>query len=113
MASPPHPLSQLTAEEFTKARDVIVKLHGNETNLFFRSIFLDEPKKAELVPFLEAEHAGTLISSTPRPPRQVYIEYDVVTSDRHEYIRAVVGIETLEVVSKESVQAPSWPYYTV
>ncbi|CAM1506276.1 Fc.00g059170.m01.CDS01 [Cosmosporella sp. VM-42] len=108
----PHPLAQLSHEEFLKARDTITKLHGPETTLFFRSIYLDEPKRAELVPFLEAEHAGD-VSQATRPPRQALVEYDVVTPDRHDYSRAVIDVVTGEVASNEIVEKTAQPYFTV
>ena len=108
----PHPLSQLSEAEFRAARDTIIELHGKDSTLFFRSILAHEPKKADLIPYLEAEHAGTLDESVPRPPRQALIEYDVVTPTEHEYIRSVVNVETGHVVSKDSASPRSKPYFT-
>ncbi|KAH8721970.1 copper amine oxidase [Ilyonectria robusta] len=109
----PHPLAQLSRDEFTRARDIVVNLHGPEASLFFRSIYLNEPKKAELVAFLEAEHAGTLSEATQRPPRQALVEYDFITTEEHKYTRAVVDVVTGDVVSNESVGRASQPYLTV
>ena len=108
----PHPLAQLSPDEFAKAKDAIIRLHGPESTLFFRSLYLNEPKRAELAPFLAAEHAGDL-SKARRPPRQALIEYDVVTPDRHEYSRAVVNVVTGDVASKEVVERTAQPYFTV
>lgn len=107
-----HPLSQLSEQEFRKARDIVTGHHGIGSALFFRSISLQEPKKADLVPYLQAEHAGTPSNSADRPPRQALVEYDVVTPAVHEYIRAVVNIETGDVVSKDSANPASKPYFT-
>lgn len=112
-ASTPHPLQRLSEDEFRKARDIILKLHGSDDSLFFRSIYLSEPKKADLIPFLEAEHSGSLTASTPRPPRQALVEYDVHRATEHEYIRSVVDIHTGELVTKESAPRNSHPYITV
>lgn len=108
----PHPLSQLSPLEFTQARDIIIKLHGPEASIFFRAIFAHEPNKAGLIPYLEAEHAGTLTESSPRPPRCAAIEYDIVTRDAHENVRAVANVETGEVVKSESAKRTLKPYYT-
>lgn len=108
----PHPLSQLSAAEFTQARDVITKLHGPESTIFFRSIFVDEPRKADLIPYLEAEHADILTDSTQRPPRCAAIEYDLVTPNVHEYVRAVVDVEAGQVVKSDSANRTLKPYYT-
>ncbi|KND87736.1 Copper amine oxidase 1 [Tolypocladium ophioglossoides CBS 100239] len=118
MASPsstvhPHPLAQLSKDEFTRARDFIVKLHGSGDALFFRSIHLQEPRKAELVPFLEAEHAGKLTDETARPPRLALVEYDILGADRHEHTRSVVHLGTGEIVSKHTAEETSYPYYTI
>lgn len=113
MTSLPHPLAQLSEQEFIKARDVIVQHHGADESLFFRSIYLHEPKKAELVPFLQAEHSGDPSKNTDRPPREAYVEYDVVHSDHYEYTRSVVNVVTGEVVSAEAVGRTSQPYFTV
>lgn len=108
----PHPLSQLSPQEFTQARDIITKQHGPDASIFFRSIFVDEPKKADLIPYLEAEHADILTESVPRPPRCAAIEYDIVTKDVHEYVRAVVNVENGEVVKSDSADRNLKPYYT-
>lgn len=108
----PHPLSQLSADEFRKARDIVKDLHGPDTSIFFRAISLSEPSKAELIPYLEAEHAGSLTDDTVRPPRLALVEHDLVTPTEHEYIRAVVDIGSGAVVSKEAAGNRSQAYYT-
>ncbi|GJC97599.1 amine oxidase [Colletotrichum higginsianum] len=74
----PHPLTALSRDEFKTARDIVTNLYGSDSSLFYRAIFLQEPKKAELVPFLQAEHAGTITDETPRPPRLARLQYDVI-----------------------------------
>lgn len=108
----PHPLAQLSEAEFLQARDIVVKLHGSAESLFFRAITLQEPTRAELVPFLEAEHAGKLTDETERPPRLALVEYDVIGTDHHEYTRTVVDLGTEAVVSKDAVGRTSQPYFT-
>lgn len=111
--SPRHPLSQLTRDEFLAAREAIVKAHGSDATLFFKSIHLDEPRKTELVKFLVAEHNGTLTDSTPRPSRCAQVEYELITGTKHKYIRSVVDIEKKEVVSSKSSEQRVQPYYTM
>jgi primary-amine oxidase len=113
MASHIHPLAQLTQQEFTKARDAVVAQHASDQPLFFRSIYLDEPSRAELVPFLEAEHAGTLTVDTPRPRRYARVEYDIVKPDVYLYTRAIVDISTGDILSSESVDRKSQAYFTI
>ena len=70
----PHPLDILTVDEVCRARDAVKTLHP-EHKLFFRELYLDEPPKAALRQYLDAEHAG----SSPAPlPRQALCQYDVL-----------------------------------
>lgn len=69
----PHPLDILSVEEVNNARDIVKSLHPGH-RIFFRETYLDEPSKAKLTKYLEAEHAG----QTPSPlPRQALSQYDV------------------------------------
>lgn len=70
----PHPLDGLSLEETHKARDIVCGLHS-EHNVFFREIYLDEPKKALLRKYLDAEHSGKPL---PTVPRQALCQYDVL-----------------------------------
>ena len=113
----PHPLSPLSEHEFRKARDIVNGLYGADSTLFFRAISLNEPRKADLVPYLEAEHAGVALAelTVRRPPREALVEYDVITAAApllHEYTRAVVDVETARVVSRERAKSTSKPYFT-
>lgn len=112
VAAGPHPLTQLSAEEFTKARDIIVKQYGSSQSLYFRQINLEEPSKESLIPYLEAEHAGCLTADTPRPARQAHVEYDLIKVDRHELVRAVVDLDAAKVVRSDTAEPNSYPYFT-
>lgn len=107
----PHPLAPLSEAEHTKARDAVAKLHGASESIFFRAIHVQEPKKAELQPFLEAEHTGTLTEETKRPPREAIVEHDVIRADRSEYINAIVNLDTGEVKTV-AAPVPHQPYVT-
>ncbi|KAI9743826.1 MAG: hypothetical protein M1818_002560 [Claussenomyces sp. TS43310] len=89
----PHPLDQLSIAESDKARDSVIAARGKDVLLRFRSIFLDEPAKHELVPFLEAEHAGKLSPETSRPARLARLHYDVVGSE-NVYTESTVDLGT-------------------
>jgi primary-amine oxidase len=102
-AARPHPLAPLSDAEHLQARDAVAKLHGASETIFFRAIHLQEPTKAALQPFLEAEHTGALTEDTPRPAREARVEHDVIRADRAEYITAVVNLGTGEV---STVSAP-------
>ncbi|KAF4444048.1 copper amine oxidase 1 [Fusarium austroafricanum] len=105
----PHPLAQLSQEEFIIARDSVLKHHGSNTSLFFRSIYLQEPKKDDLVPFLIAEHDGSLSETTPRPARCAQVEYDII-ADVRKYIRSIVDINEAAVVFKDALEQNAHTY---
>lgn len=111
----PHPLAELSQPEFLAARDAIIKIHGADQPLFFRAIYAQEPAKAELLPFLEAEHAGTLTDATPRPTRTAAVEYDVLSAKNQVFHRAAVNTATGEVISNSEVPRKNngFPHYNV
>lgn len=77
-----HPLSPITAAEITQSRDLIRALYPSATNLQFKAISLEEPEKAQLVPYLEAEHSGDRL---PRIDRKAFVCYyirNTVSQDR-------------------------------
>ncbi|KAI9871407.1 MAG: hypothetical protein M1830_002949, partial [Pleopsidium flavum] len=89
----PHPLDQLTVNETKVARETVLNARGNSI-IEFRAIALEEPPKAEVLAFLDAEHSGSLSSKTERPTRLARVQYDVVHADKsHEYTESVVDIE--------------------
>lgn len=101
-----HPLDQLSADEVSIARQAI--LDARKAAILFRNTFTVEPAKAELVKFLNAEHAGTLSSDTPRPPRQARVQYDVVSDDRsHEYMESIVDVASGKEVEHRRVPPSS------
>ncbi len=89
----PHPLVPLSAEEINVARGVVAGCHDRSTALVFRTIELQEPARADLVPFLAAEHFGTLAESTRRPPRLAKVQYNFKTGQLSEYAESIVDIE--------------------
>ncbi|KAF9875083.1 copper amine oxidase [Colletotrichum karsti] len=105
----PHPLKDLSENEFKQARDAVKGLYPSDVTLFFRAIYLQEPKKAELIPFLQAEHAGNLSDSTSRPPRRARLQYDVIKSGKlPEYTTSVIDLgqnaEVERIVAKPEAQ---------
>ncbi|GKT62759.1 copper amine oxidase [Colletotrichum tofieldiae] len=96
-----HPLTALSKDEFKTARDIVTRLYASDFSLFFRAIFLQEPKKAELVPFLQAEHAGIIEDETPRPPRRARLQYDVIKPGKlPEYTQSVIDLESGKEVER-------------
>ncbi|KAI9684656.1 MAG: hypothetical protein M1829_000029 [Trizodia sp. TS-e1964] len=95
----PHPLSQLSVEETHIARDVILKAQERSV-VQFRSIYLEEPAKPELLEFLDAEHKGTLDQNTPRPARLARVQYDAIRHDKIQaFHQSIVNIHTREAIS--------------
>lgn len=107
-----HPLDQLSADEVDVAREVVLK--ARQAPLLFRNVFAAEPPKAQLVKFLNAEHAGTLSADTPRPPRQARLQYDVIREDKnHQYMESIVDIASATEVSSKTKQTTAQQALTV
>ncbi|OQV10033.1 Copper amine oxidase, N2 domain-containing protein [Cladophialophora immunda] len=85
-----HPTDPLDVEEIEIVRKSILQL--GETLIYFRSIFLLEPDKEQLIKFLEYEHDGTLTEETPRPPRVARAEYDIIDGDQYSYVASLIDI---------------------
>jgi primary-amine oxidase len=94
-----HPLDILSEKETDIAREVISAAYPGSV-LFFREIYLEEPTKAELIPYLELEHSGKLSPTSPRPRRLAKCQYDVVGSERvPEFHDDIVDVEKRQRVS--------------
>ncbi|KAK8170183.1 copper amine oxidase [Phyllosticta citrichinensis] len=78
-----HPLAPLTAEEIKAAAAIIRSVWPTGTDLQFKNITLEEPAKAEVVPYLDAEHAGSPLPSGIR--RKAFINYYIRNTNKfHE-----------------------------
>jgi primary-amine oxidase len=77
-----HPLGPLTAEEISESARFIKALWPVNTDIQFKCITLQEPDKAGLVPYLEAEHAGR---QPPHVERRSFVVY---------YLRSTVSYPT-------------------
>ena len=78
--TPAHPLAPLSAAEIQIAAAVIKASWPAHTDLHFKAVTLQEPPKAQVLEYLEAEHGG---SSRPDINRLAFINY---------YIRNTVSI---------------------
>jgi primary-amine oxidase len=123
----PHPLQILSADEINLARQVILDCHPDEV-IDFREIYLREPPKVELLPFLEAgtyhffcnimpvltvftEHSHRLSPTTPRPVRCAKVQYDSIGRDKiPKYSESVVDLDhkkrVQHVIISEKHHAP-------
>lgn len=104
MASAPHPLKALSIDETNAARDVVINSHAG-ASIYFRIISLLEPPKAELTRYLDAEHSGSLSSSTTRPARLAEVKYDAVEAGSKVpvYQEAWVNLDQRKIVKHELI----------
>jgi len=103
--APRHPLASLSQEETNIARDVVLAEQGGAV-VDFRTIALQEPVKAELVRFLDLEHAGKLTTDSPRPQRLARVHYDAIDSSKvPKYLETIVDVNSKKVVSHEIISS--------
>lgn len=76
-----HPLAPLSEKELISAAAIIRASWPAHTDVHFKVVTLQEPPKAEVVPYLEAEHNGTQL---PQVSRRAFINY---------YIRNTVSLQ--------------------
>lgn len=67
-----HPLAPLSEKELRDAAAIIRASWPAHTKLHFKVVTLQEPPKAEVVPYLEAEHNGRPL---PLVSRRAFINY--------------------------------------
>ena len=103
MAAVPHPLAGLSLDETNVARDVIRECHPGVV-LDFRMTFLLEPPKADVLKYLELEHAGKVTSETKRPHRLAQVRYDAIGgSNIPRYHESVVDLLLKKRVAHEEI----------
>ncbi|CAF9907186.1 hypothetical protein IMSHALPRED_005464 [Imshaugia aleurites] len=79
-----HPLCPITAAEIKQSVDLIRSLYPAKTDFVFKAITLEEPQKAQLVPYLDAEHSGRKL---PHIDRKTFVCYYLRNTDKfHEAI---------------------------
>lgn len=96
-----HPLIGLTADEIKKAaslcqRWVYGQTQNPELEVHFKHITLDEPPKALLLPYLDAEDAGVPVHERPFVPRAAQIIY--CEPGKSQPFVAIVSLDTGAVV---------------
>ena len=67
-----HPLSPLTGAEISQATKIIHAIYPAKTKLQFKAITLQEPPKAQLLPYLDTDHNGRAL---PSIERKVFVNY--------------------------------------
>lgn len=102
-ANSKHPFDSLDSHEIDVARECILALR--KSMILFRNIFVVEPRKELMKKFLAAEHAGTISTSTPRPPRQARVQYDVIRNDgSHEYMESIIDLSGQKEISSRTIE---------
>lgn len=96
-----HPLQSISADEIGRARNVLLANYEKEV-INFREIFIQEPRKGDLSPYLDAEHRGELPFTPPR--RLAKCQYDVIGADKVPYYHeAIVDIGAGKVLEHEVI----------
>lgn len=86
-----HPLSPLTASEIVRAADLIRNLYPTGIQLQFKAVTLQEPEKARLVPYLDAEHGGRRLPSIDRRAFVAYYIRNTVSCVEEQTARLFCG----------------------
>lgn len=108
-----HPLQSISAVEIETARNVILTFHDKDV-ISFREVFIQEPRKAELRRFLDAEHIGGLSSASADPIRLAKCQYDVIGVDKIPYYHeATVNLKAGKVVEHEIIGKETQPALTL
>lgn len=101
----PHPLDQLSLDETTVARNVVLQGHPNSV-VQFREIFLKEPPKELLKKFLDAERRSNGDADVARPPREALCQYDVVRSSKiPQFHESIVDVKNKREISQAIVSS--------
>ncbi|ANB11905.1 putative peroxisomal copper amine oxidase [Sugiyamaella lignohabitans] len=98
-----HPLDQLTADEINRAVKLIKSRYSGKL-LHFKNVETEEPPKALLVPYLEAEKAGRPIAP---PPRIAYNIYYVLDDKKAE--EAWIDLGTNTIIKTAVIPKPHHP----
>ncbi len=81
-----HPLGPLTAAEISESSRLLRSVWPGNTNLQFKAITLLEPPKAELLPYLDAEHKGKPV---PTLARKSFVVYYIRNTVRSRDLRSI------------------------
>lgn len=92
-----HPLLPLQASEVTAASSTLKSILGRDVRC--KSIFVQEPLKALLFPYLEAEAAGTPPQLRPYVPRWIGIIHS--TDNERDVCYSVIDLDSKTLVSAE------------
>jgi primary-amine oxidase len=67
-----HPLCPLTGDEIKAASSLVQSVWPSDAHLRFKVVMLEEPPKADLMPYLDAEHSEQPL---PHVDRKAFVAY--------------------------------------
>lgn len=111
----PHPLSALSLDETNLARDIVLQSNPGQLVLF-RVIYLWEPAKDELIPFLEHERSGQPTDQPSlRPARCAQVHYDIVGGggEKVKHHEAVADLDARRIIDEQAVSDEHQPSLTM
>lgn len=83
---PAHPLCPITAAEIEQSAHLIRSLYPAKTEFSFKALTLEEPDKAHLVPYLDAEHSGARLPHIDRKTFVCYYLRNTVSRTGHSLV---------------------------
>jgi primary-amine oxidase len=97
----PHPLHHITPDEIKRAASIVsvrVRATDGPVQVRFKNISLQEPPKALLLPYLDAEAAGVPHSQRPFVPRSLSVTWS--TGNERRVTDSVVSLDANTVVEE-------------
>lgn len=93
-----HPFDPLTPDEISRASK-LVRPHFGRHNPEFRVVTLQEPRKSQMIPFLDKEHRRQVTGSAPA--RCARVEVVLESSSGNMLFELAVDLDRNEVVAKQ------------
>lgn len=97
MSARPHPLHNITPAEIRHASETVSHIlkeqHHDDRPLWFKHVYLQEPPKALLMPYLDAENAGVPAPQRPFVPRLAGVIYHPVGQAK-EFREIIVSLDS-------------------
>jgi len=100
----PHPLNIISAAELSQASAILTKVLADQNivNFRFKNVSLNEPPKALLFPYLEAEAAGVPVPQRPFVPRLVQVIW--TTDNGRNLNESIVSLDSNSEVGRASAK---------
>ncbi|KAL1965866.1 hypothetical protein VTN77DRAFT_4999 [Rasamsonia byssochlamydoides] len=93
----PHPLHNITPSEIRRASQIVTRIlqekNGPSYEIYFKHIYLYDPPKALLMPYLDAESDGVPAAQRPFVPRLAGVIYHELGNPR-EFFEIIVSLDS-------------------